>query len=102
MNLAFCAVVLGLARRAARVVPTSPAGATAMWMLPRPQHAAGHVGLVRVAFAQPLQGGVPGAERREKPEGELCGVERLERQIGYGFFDFDGVHADSFACLRWG
>jgi hypothetical protein len=26
----------------------------------------------------------------------------MEHEVGYGFFDFDGVHADSFACRGQG
>ena len=57
----------------------------------RLKHAA-DIGLVRCAGAQPLYRGCLVAERFQKRERELLGIERLLGQGGYCFFDLDSVH----------
>ena len=50
------------------------------------------VGLVGVSVLQPLEGGRLVAESFQKSIGKGFRIERLLREAGDGFFDFNGVH----------
>ena len=52
-----------------------------------------HIGLVRRARTQPLDGRGLVAEGFEESERELCRVLRLLGERGYGLFNLDSVHA---------
>jgi hypothetical protein len=54
---------------------------------------AAYVGLVRLALAQTLEGGLFVAEGLEEGEGELCRVERMFGESRDSFLDLNGVHA---------
>jgi hypothetical protein len=56
------------------------------------KHAPGKVRLVGVSLPQAVDRGVLVPESDEELEGELSLVERLSGELGYGFFNFDGVH----------
>ena len=57
------------------------------------KHSAGNVRLVGIARAQTRDRGRLVAERGEKLERKFARIKRLLGEFGYGFFDFDGVHA---------
>ena len=56
------------------------------------EDAAGRSDLFDVAAPQPLDGRLLVAEGFKEGERETRGVERLLREVGNGFFNFDGVH----------
>lgn len=56
------------------------------------KHATGKVRLVGVALPQAVDRGVFVPEGSEELEGELSPVKGLSGELGYGFFDFNGVH----------
>ena len=61
------------------------------------QHAARHVGFVRVAFAQAGDRRFLVAESGEESEREFGGIKRCLGQLGDGGFDLDCVHG----CGGW-
>ena len=52
-----------------------------------------NIRLVGIAGAQALDCGVLVAKGAQELKGELGPVKRLKRKVGYGFFDFNGIHA---------
>ena len=56
------------------------------------QDAAGDLRAIAVAGAQPFERGFLVAEGGEEGIGEFRRIEGLKREIGYGLFDFYGVH----------
>ena len=91
MNLALAEPVFGLARSAASVAPTLPAGAIARWMLLRCSTPPGtsdrldeplRSRLIVVSF-------IPNAARNRN--GNSAGSKGCS-QFGYGLFDLNGVH----------
>jgi len=56
---------------------------------------AAQIGLVRLAFAEPLEGCLLVPEGLQEGERKPFGVKRLLGELGDGLFDLDGVHASS-------
>lgn len=63
------------------------------------KHAAMKIGLVGVALAQAIGGGLLVPERGEELERELSPIKRLRGELGDGFFDLDGVHGPSLGRI---
>ena len=64
------------------------------------KHAAFDVRRVGGPGTQPLYCRFLVAERLKELEREVGRVERLFRQLGNGFFDFNGVHLPTASCGR--